>query len=141
MAVHLSKVNADSGAVSHLISNNWPNSVCKVVSMTKSTKREYSGRSPKCLRSALKSSISTKNASLIAALPRPSTLYQHGWPRLVTEESIISSAINNQAWSISMTQPRTANRHRSSFVARPPKSKMPDSTTISPRFILPPVTL
>ena len=89
----------------------------------------------------MKSSISTRNASLIAALPKSSTLYQHGWPRLVTDESIISSAINNHAWSISMTQPSTANLQRSSFVTLSPNNEIPLSTTIKPRFILPPVTL
>ena len=43
-----------------------------------------------------------------------------------------------------MTQPRTANRPKSSlphFMPRAAKSAAPDSTTIKPRVILPPSTL
>ena len=76
--------------------------------------------------------------------PTPSTLYQHGWPRRVKDESIMSSATKSQAWSISMIQPSTAKRHKSSFVTGLPwasKSTTPVSTTIKPRFILPPMQL
>jgi hypothetical protein len=37
------------------------------------------------------------NESLIAMVPTPSTLYQQGWPLLVIDASIISSATKKYA--------------------------------------------
>lgn len=83
-------------------------------------------------------------ASLSAIFCTCGCRYQHGWPRRVCESSMKSSATSSQACSHSTIQPSTANLTSISLVSGLPedlKISRPHSTTISPRFILPPHTL
>ena len=88
----------------------------------------------------------------MATMPTVGTLYQQGWPRRVSEASMMSSATRKKACSHSMAQPSTAARFASAGVA-PPSLPPPAlrcssarmaftaCTTVSPRLSLPPGTL
>ena len=51
---------------------------------------------------------SSMKASLMAIMPTSGTRYQHGWPRRVEEESIMSSETKKKAWRSSVSQPSVA---------------------------------
>ena len=80
----------------------------------------------------------------MAMWPTSGRLYQHGWPRRVSELSITSSATSSHACSHSMHQPSTANWLSTVSVSSSPFASyrmMPHSTTMRPRFIFPPLVL
>lgn len=85
--------------------------------------------------------ISSMKASLMAIVPTPDLRYQHGWPRRVMEESIMSSETRKNAWSSSVSQPRVAVRKYSDSSRGRARRREAESGTERPRLHFPPTVL